>query len=349
MKKTALIIGIAGQDGFYLAKFLLAKSYEVVGMDRNFSGENFEKVKNLSQNYDKEKSKLSLVVGDLTDTISLQNVLRDYKPDEIYNLGVYHTFEEGFCVPEVVGDLYGIGTMRLLESVDKICRKSKVFNLIPLGIFADTKEHLAIDENSLRAPLGPLNVAKNYAYELGKSYRKTHRMYISHGFVPERYSDISGYGGIIEKIAEGLSRVTLGIEKKFEVTVDLDQEYEWGYVGDMVEAMWLSVQQYAGDDYILGVGEVHSVRDFVKIACDFLELNVKWTKEAGQKEVLMDKITQKIIMEVQKSGYKAFDSTGLKSESAKAKRILGWQHKTSFEKLANILIEHNYNRIKRLI
>jgi GDPmannose 4,6-dehydratase len=317
--KRALITGITGQDGSYLAELLLAKGYEVTGLVRRSSSFNTERLEGIYQDPHAANYKLRLVYGDLDDASSLNRVLRTIKPDEIYNLGAQSHVRVSFDVPEYTASTVGIGTLRLLEAVresgqEKTVRFYQASSSEMFGAAAPPQ-----DEHTPFIPRSPYACAKVFAHQLCQNYRDAYGMHISCGILFNHESPRRGIPFVTRKITRTAARIKHGLEKKLYLG-NLDAYRDWGFAGDYVEAMWLMLQQEKGDDYVVATGESHTVRECLEVA--FGELELDWKK----------------YVEIDPRYFRPTEVDHLKGNPSKAMRQLGWKPKVTFKGLMQMMV-----------
>jgi GDPmannose 4,6-dehydratase len=317
--KKALITGVTGQDGSYLAELLLAKGYEVTGLVRRSSSFNTERLDSIYQDPHSSNYKLRLVYGDLDDASSLNRVLREIKPDEIYNLGAQSHVRVSFDVPEYTASTVGIGTLRLLEAIresgqEKSVRFYQASSSEMFGAAAPPQ-----DENTPFIPRSPYACAKVFAHQLCQNYRDAYGMHISCGILFNHESPRRGIPFVTRKITRAAARIRHGLDKKLYLG-NLDSFRDWGFAGDYVEAMWLMLQQERGDDYVIATGESHSIRECLDVA--FGELELDWKK----------------YVEIDPRYFRPTEVDHLKGNPAKAMRKLGWKPKVTFKGLIQMMV-----------
>ena len=318
--KRALITGITGQDGSYLAELLLAKGYEVTGIVRRSSSFNTERLDGIYQDPHAANYQLRLVYGDLDDASSLNRVIRSVKPDEIYNLGAQSHVRVSFDVPEYTASTVGIGTLRLLEAIresgqEKTVRFYQASSSEMFGAAAPPQ-----DENTPFIPRSPYACAKVFAHQLCQNYRDAYGMHISCGILFNHESPRLGIPFVTRKITRTAARIRHGLEKKLYLG-NLDSFRDWGFAGDYVEAMWLMLQQDKGDDYVVATGESHSVRECLDVAFGALDLD--WKK----------------YVEIDPRYFRPTEVDHLKGNPAKATRQLGWKPKVTFKGLIEMMVK----------
>ena len=318
--KRALITGITGQDGSYLAELLLAKGYEVTGIVRRSSSFNTERLDGIYQDPHAANYQLRLVYGDLDDASSLNRVIRSVKPDEIYNLGAQSHVRVSFDVPEYTASTVGIGTLRLLEAVresgqEKTVRFYQASSSEMFGAAAPPQ-----DENTPFIPRSPYACAKVFAHQLCQNYRDAYGMHISCGILFNHESPRRGIPFVTRKITRTAARIRHGLEKKLYLG-NLDSFRDWGFAGDYVEAMWMMLQQDKGDDYVVATGESHSVRECLDVAFGALDLD--WKK----------------YVEIDPRYFRPTEVDHLKGDPGKAMRQLGWKPKVTFKGLIEMMVK----------
>ena len=317
--KRALITGITGQDGSYLAELLLAKGYEVYGVVRRSSSFNTERLDGIYQDPHAPDYRLRLVYGDLDDASALNHVLRTVRPDEIYNLGAQSHVRVSFDVPEYTASTVGIGTLRLLEAVresgqEKAVRFYQASSSEMFGAAAPPQ-----DENTPFIPRSPYACAKVFAHQLCQNYRDAYGMHISCGILFNHESPRRGIPFVTRKITRTAARIKHGLEKKLYLG-NLDAYRDWGFAGDYVEAMWLMLQQEVPDDFVIATGESHSVREVLEVA--FGELELDWKK----------------YVEIDPRYFRPTEVDHLKGNPSKAMRQLGWKPKVTFKGLMQMMV-----------
>ena len=322
---VALITGITGQDGSYLAEFLLEKGYEVHGIVRRSSLINTHRIDHIF-------SKIKLHYGDLTDSTNLIRVIQQVKPDEIYNLGAQSHVKVSFEVPEYTGDVDGLGTLRILEAVRILEMKDKVriYQASSSEMFGKVRE-MPQTEITPFYPRSPYGAAKVYAYWLVKNYREAYGFHASSGILFNHESPRRGETFVTRKIVQGLSRIAKD-EQAVLYLGNLDAKRDWGHAKDYVKAMWLMLQQEESDDYVIATGEQYSVKDFVNKAAPYFGFDLQWIGE-GEDEIAMDKKTKKTIVAVDPKYFRPAEVETLLGSPFKAKNKLGWEPEYLFSEL----------------
>ena len=323
--KTALITGITGQDGSYLAEFLLEKGYEVHGIVRRTSLINTHRIDHIY-------SQLNLHYGDLTDSTNLISVIRKVEPDEIYNLGAQSHVRVSYDVPEYTAQTDGVGTLRVLEAVRLLgmADKVKVYQASTSELFGLVQ---SVPQTELTPfhPRSPYGVAKMYGYWIIKNYRESYDMYACSGILFNHESPRRGETFVTRKITLGLSAISKG-EQECLYLGNLNALRDWGHARDYVEAMWLMLQQDKPEDYVIATGKMYSVRDFIEACAPYFDMDIMWIGE-GLDEVGIDKKTGNVIIKVDPKYFRPAEVEQLLGDATKAKKELGWEPKTSFEQL----------------
>ena len=316
--KKALITGITGQDGSYLAEFLLSKGYEVHGLIRRASTFNTGRIDHLYQDSHQPETRLFLHHGDLSDSSHLTNLVYNIQPDEIYHLGAMSHVMVSFEMPEYTGDITGLGTVRLLEAVRKSGIKTRLYQASSSEMFGASPAPQ--NEQTPFRPRSPYAAAKVYSYWLVNNYREGYGLFVCNGILFNHESPRRGETFVSRKITQAVSRIKLGIQQKLYLG-NLDAKRDWGYAPEYIEAMWLMLQQDRSENYVIATGETHSVREFVMEA--FNLLNLDW----------------KEYVEIDKRYFRPTEVERLLGDASKAKRHLGWQPKVCFKELVRIMVE----------
>ena len=323
--KVALITGITGQDGSYLAELLLETGYEVHGIVRRSSLINTHRIDHIYE-------KIHLHYGDLTDATNLIGVIKKVEPNEIYNLGAQSHVKVSFETPEYTGQVDGLGTLRVLEAVRLLGMQDDV------RIYqASTSELYGLvqavpqTETTPFYPRSPYGVAKLYGYWIVKNYRESYGMHCSSGILFNHESPRRGETFVTRKITQGLSRISVGLQDCLYLG-NLDAKRDWGHAKDFVEAMWLMLQQEEPDDYVIATGQQYSVREFVDKAAPYFGLRLEWQGE-GLNEVAVDKISKRTVVAVDEKYFRPAEVESLLGDPTKAKEKLGWEPTTTFDQL----------------
>jgi len=323
--KVALITGITGQDGSYLAELLLEKGYEVHGIIRRSSLINTHRIDGI---YDR----LSLHYGDLTDSTNLVRVIQKVQPDEIYNLGAQSHVKVSFEIPEYTGQTDALGTLRILEAVRLLGMEDRVriyqaSTSELYGLVQETPQK----ETTPFYPRSPYGVAKLYGYWITKNYREAYGMYACTGILFNHESPRRGETFVTRKITQALSRISVGLQDCLYLG-NLNARRDWGHAKDFVEAMWLMLQQDEPEDFVIATGVQYSVKDFVEEAAPYFGMKIAWEGD-GLNEVGIDKLTKKTIIQVNPKYFRPAEVETLLGDASKAKEKLGWEPKTSFKQL----------------
>lgn len=334
--KKALITGITGQDGSYLAELLLDKGYDVHGIIRRSSSFNTGRIDHIYKY-------LHLYYGDVTDTLSLQNIIQEVKPDEIYNLSAQSHVAVSFELPEYTGQVDALGVLKLLESVKKYSPNTKIYQASTSELFGKVKE-IPQKETTPFHPRSPYGVSKLYAYWICKNYRESYDMFISNGILFNHESSRRGETFVTKKITMGLAN-WLKTSKPIKLG-NLNAKRDWGYAKDYVYGMWLMLQQEKPDDFILATGESHSIREFVEESCKYIGINIEWIDD-GINEKGIEKNSGSVIIEIDPKYFRPSEVDLLLGDPTKAKNILGWEAKTKFKDLIKIMMEHDLKQLKR--
>lgn len=351
--KVALITGITGQDGSYLAEFLIEKGYEVHGLLRRSSSFNTGRIEHLYLDEwvrdMKQKRLVNLHWADMTDSSSLIRVISETQPTEIYNLAAQSHVKVSFDVPEYTADTDAIGVLRLLEAV-RICGladKCRIYQASTSELFGKVVE-VPQRETTPFYPRSPYSVAKLYGFWIMKNYRESYNMFCCNGILFNHESERRGENFVTRKITLAASRIAQGYQNKLYLG-NLDARRDWGYAKDYVECMWLILQQNTPDDFVIATGEMHTVREFCTIAFNNVGISLRWEGE-GVDEKGIDENTGKTVVEVDPKFFRPAEVDQLLGDPTKAKKQLGWNPcKTSFEELVKIMTDHDMNYVKNHI
>lgn len=334
--KKALITGITGQDGSYLAELLLEKGYEVHGMIRRASTFNTERLEHIYQDPHERKARLFLHYGDLSDSSNISRLLMQIRPDEIYHLGAQSHVKVSFDMPEYTGDVTGLGTLRLLDAIRDAGIKTKFYQASSSEMFGLVQE-VPQKETTPFYPRSPYGCAKVYGYWISVNYRESYDMFVCNGILFNHESPRRGKTFVTRKITRGLARVKLGLDDCLYLG-NLEAKRDWGYAKDYVEAMWLMLQQDKPGDYVVATGETHSVREFVEETCKHLGFDLEWQgKDVEEKGV--DKNTGKTIVAIDPRYFRPAEVDLLIGDASKAKKQLKWEPRTAFTELVKIMAE----------
>ena len=346
--KKALITGITGQDGYYLTKLLLKKGYEVHGIKRRTSLINTQRIDEFFNDKNLHDKKFTLYHGDMTDSSSLISILNKVKPNEIYNLAAQSHVQVSFEIPEYTANSDAIGVLRLLEAVRSanLINKTKIYQASTSELYGKVKE-MPQSEKTPFYPRSPYAIAKQYAYWIVVNYREAYNFFACNGILFNHESPLRGETFVTRKITIGLSRIKLGLQKEL-VLGNLNAKRDWGHAEDYAEAMWKMMQLKKPDDFVIATGKQYSVRDFVNISAKNLGMNIKWVGK-GINEKGVDKNTNKIIVKVGKRYFRPTEVDTLLGDARKAKKILKWRPKITFNQMVKEMVERDYNDQKKLI
>jgi GDP-mannose 4,6-dehydratase len=341
--KKALITGVTGQDGSYIAEFLLEKDYEVHGIVRRASTEKKERIDHLEGN-----PNFHLHYGDLTDSLSLVKIISKVEPDEIYNLAAQSHVAVSFEVPEYTADATGTGVIRLLEAI-RICgleKKCRFYQASTSELFGKVQE-IPQSETTPFYPYSPYAAAKQYAYWVVRNYREGYGMFATNGILFNHESERRGETFVTRKITLAAAKIATGVQDKLYLG-NLDALRDWGYAKDYVECMWLMLQHNEPDDFVVATGEQYSVRDFCTRAFKRAGIELRW-EGTGVEEKGIDVSTGKIVVEVSPKFFRPTDVVTLLGNPTKAKEKLGWNpRKTSFDELVNIMVDNDIKLVEKI-
>ncbi len=327
--KRALITGITGQDGSYLAELLLSKGYEVYGLIRRSSNFNTQRIDHLYQDPHEKAIKLRLVYGDLTDGSSLNNLIKTIRPTEIYNLGAQSHVKVSFEVPDYTGDVTGMGATRLLEAIRDSGVKTKYYQASSSEMYGKVLE-TPQSETTPFYPRSPYGAAKVYAYWMTVNYREAYNMFACNGILFNHESPRRGETFVTRKITMALAKIKYGIQDKLYLG-NLEAKRDWGFAGDYVEAMWLMLQQAKPDDYVIATGETYSVKDFLCEAFEYAQLDWK-------KYVVIDK-----------KYFRPTEVELLLGDASKARKQLKWKPKVKFKELVRMMVDADLDNIAKVV
>ena len=341
MKKTAFITGITGQDGSYLAEFLLEKGYEIYGLFRRGSTNTTQRIADLMQEKAKEDEKFHLVYGDMTDSMNLVRLIMEIKPDEIYNLAAQSHVAVSFEEPEYTANADGIGVLRILEAVRiaGLEKTTRIYQASTSELYGKVAE-IPQKETTPFHPRSPYGVAKLYGYWITKHYREAYGMYAVNGILFNHESERRGETFVTRKITLAVGNIVNGKQEKLYLG-NLNAKRDWGYAKDYVECMWLMLQQEKPEDFVIATGETRTVREFVEKAFEVAGINICWTGE-GVNEKGLDAATGKVLVEVSSEFFRPAEVDLLLGDPTKAKTVLGWNpRKTTFEELVRRMVEYD--------
>ena len=346
MNRVALITGITGQDGAYLAEYLLQKGYDVHGVKRRSSMFNTTRIDHLFKDRHDGESKFFLHHGDLTDSTNLIRIIQEVQPDEIYNLAAQSHVQVSFETPEYTANSDALGTLRLLEAIRILGLQEKIrFYQASTSELYGLVQEIPQKETTPFYPRSPYGVAKLYAYWITVNYREAYGMYACNGILFNHESPIRGETFVTRKITRAVARIHLGLQKTLWLG-NLDSQRDWGYAGDYVRAMWRMLQQEKPEDYVIATGEVHSVRQFVEHAFAEVSVNLKW-QGRGVEEIGVDSSTGETLVAIDPRYFRPTEVDFLQGDATKARQKLGWQPKTSFSELVQMMVAEDLQATKK--
>jgi len=343
--KKALITGITGQDGSYLAELLLEKGYEVHGVVRPSSSIRTARIDTLFNDDEIHDKSLFLHHGDLTDTTNISSLIRDIEPDEVYNLAAQSHVRVSFDLPELTAETDALGTLTILEAIRKqgLSNKTKFYQASTSELYGLVQE-TPQSETTPFYPRSPYGVAKLYSFWILKNYREAYDMFACNGILFNHESERRGYNFVTRKITIGLAKIKLGLQDTLHLG-NLDAKRDWGYAPEYVDAMWRMMQHDTPEDFVIATGETHSVREFIEAACAELDIKIGWEGE-GVNEVGIDKKTCKPIITINPKYFRPTEVDLLLGNPAKAKEKLGWEATIKFADLAKRMARHDYELLK---
>ena len=345
IQKKAFITGVTGQDGAYLAEFLIKKGYEVHGLRRRSSSFNTGRIDHLYTDPYYGNTSLYLHHGDMTDSSSLIRILQAIKPDEIYNLAAQSHVHVSFEEPEYTANADALGTLRILEGMRILgLENTKFYQASTSELYGKVVESPQ-NEKTPFIPQSPYAVSKLYSYWMTINYRDSYNIFASNGILFNHESPVRGETFVTRKITRALTRIKLGIQKQL-ILGNIDAKRDWGHAKDYVEAQWLILQQDKPDDFVIATGEDHSVREFIEEVAKCLEIDLVW-EGSGINEKAIDTKTNKAIVIIDKQYYRPSEVNELLGDASKAKKILGWEAKIGFSELVSEMVEHDF-RLARL-
>lgn len=351
MTKKALITGITGQDGSFLAEFLIEKGYEVHGILRRSSSFNTNRIEHLYLDEwvrdMKQERLVNLHYGDMTDSSSLVRIIQQIQPDEIYNLAAQSHVKVSFDVPEYTADTDALGTLRLLEAVRILGleKKTRIYQASTSELFGKVQE-IPQTETTPFYPRSPYGVAKQYGYWITKNYRESYEMFAVNGILFNHESERRGETFVTRKITLAAARIAQGHQEKLYLG-NLSALRDWGYARDYVECMWLMLQHDTPEDFVIATGEAHSVREFATLAFDAVGIPLRWEGEGLQEKGICTQ-TGKVLVEVDPKYFRPAEVEQLLGDPSKAKKVLGWNpRQTSFEELVRLMVQSDMEGVKR--
>lgn len=346
LNKVALITGITGQDGAYLAEFLLKKGYIVHGIKRRSSLLNTARINHLYQDFHEQDVKFFLHYGDMTDATNLIRIIQEVQPDEIYNLAAQSHVQVSFDTPEYTANADALGTLRLLEALRilDMTKKVKFYQASTSELYGEVQE-IPQRETTPFYPRSPYAVAKLYAYWIVVNYREAYQMFACNGILFNHESPIRGETFVTRKITRGVAQQKLGVGNTLYLG-NLDAKRDWGFAGDYVKAMWLMLQQEKPEDYVIATGRTHSVREFVELSFQNIGVNIEW-QGSGIEEKGVDTATGKILVEVDPRYFRPTEVDILLGDATKAKENLNWQPEVTFAQLVTMMVTEDIKLVQR--
>jgi GDPmannose 4,6-dehydratase len=344
--KTALITGITGQDGAYLAEFLLAKGYIVHGVKRRASSFNTDRIDHLYQDPHEKDLRLKLHYGDLTDSTNLIRIIQEVQPDEIYNLAAQSHVAVSFETPEYTANADAVGTLRILEAIRILSmeKKTRFYQASTSEMFGKVQE-VPQRETTPFYPRSPYGVAKVYAYWITVNYREAYGLFACNGILFNHESPMRGETFVSRKITRALTRIRVGLQETLHLG-NLDSRRDWGHARDHVRAQWLMLQQEVAEDFVIATGRQYSVRDFVVAAGSLLDMKIEWRGE-GVDEIGVDTVTGRSIVRVDPRYFRPTEVDALLGDASKARGKLGWTADVSFPELVAEMVESDLDLAKR--
>ncbi len=344
--KKALITGITGQDGAFLAEFLLKKGYEVHGIKRRASSFNTARVDHLYRDPHEEAVRFLMHYGDLTDSTNLIRIIQTVQPDEIYNLAAQSHVKVSFETPEYTANSDALGTLRLLEAMRILGmeRNTRFYQASTSEMYGKVQE-IPQKETTPFYPRSPYGAAKVYAYWITVNYREAYQMFACNGILFNHESQIRGETFVTRKITRAVARIKLGLQEGLYLG-NLDAKRDWGFAGDYVRAMWMVLQQDEPDDYVVATGEAHSVREFVEVAFQEVGIQIAW-EGAGVDEVGKDTATGSVLVRIEPRYFRPTEVEFLLGDPSKAKERLGWTPRVSFGDLIKMMVQEDLKEAER--
>jgi len=342
--KKAFITGITGQDGSYLAEFLLSRGYEVHGMIRRSSSFNTGRINHIYRDPHEKDVRLFLHYGDLNDASSINTLLRTIRPDEIYNLGAQSHVRVSFDVPEYTAEVDGLGAVRLLEGIRETGLETRFYQASSSELFGKVME-TPQRETTPFYPRSPYACAKAYAFYITMNYRESYGLYACNGILFNHESPRRGETFVTRKITRAAAKIRLGLQECLYLG-NLDAKRDWGFAGDYVEAMWLMLQQERPEDYVIATGETHSVRSFAEKVFERLSMPLAWEGK-GVNELGIDAGSGKVVIRIDPKYFRPAEVDLLLGDASRARRQLGWQPMTSFNQLVAMMTDSDLELAKR--
>ena len=343
--KKALITGITGQDGSYLAEILIDKGYEIHGVVRRSSSFNTARIDHLFNNKDLSNV-FFLHHGDITDTSNMNRLLEKIKPDEIYNLAAQSHVKVSFEIPEYTAEVDAMGTLRLIDAIKDTGINTKFYQASTSELYGKVQE-TPQNEKTPFYPRSPYGVAKIYGYWIVVNYREAYNLFACNGILFNHESPRRGETFVSRKITIAASKIKLGLQDKL-LLGNLDARRDWGYAPEYCEGMWRMLQHKTPEDFVLATGETHTVRRFAELSFEHLGMNIEWTgKDENEKGI--DKSSKKVVIEIDPKYYRPTEVELLIGDASKAKKLLQWEAKTKFEDLVSMMVKADYDKLKKTV
>ena len=339
--KKALITGVTGQDGSYLAEFLIKKGYMVYGLVRRSSLFNRSRIEHIDE---ENSDSFKLLYGDLSDSSSLNRILDKFVPDEIYNLGAQSHVGISFEIPEYTSDVNGLGTLRLLDAIREVGIKTKLYQASSSELYGKIIESPQTETTKFH-PRSPYACSKAFAYYITQNYREAYDLFACNGILFNHESPRRSENFVTRKVTLSFAKIKYGLQERL-VLGNLDAKRDWGYAKDYVEAMWMMLQKDKPDDYVIATGKTHSVRELVEVAAKICGYNLEWEGEKLDEKGI-DSKTGKILVTLDKSYLRPAEVATLCGNSSKARDKLNWQPKTTFNELIELMVESDLDDLKR--
>lgn len=344
MSKTALITGITGQDGSYLAELLLEKGYEVHGMIRRSSSFNRSRIEHIYKDPHGKKTRLFLHYGDMSDSSNMNRMLERVNPDEIYNLAAQSHVRVSFEVPEYTADVDATGTLRILDAIKETGINSRFYQASTSELYGKVQE-VPQKETTPFYPRSPYAVAKLYAYWIVINYREAYNLNASNGILFNHESPRRGESFVTRKITLSAAAIKAGLKECLYMG-NIDSKRDWGYAPDYVNAMWLILQQDTPDDYVIATGEMHTVREFIEKTFNLLSMPIKW-EGTGADEIGINKNNGKTVIRIDPKYYRPTEVEQLLGDATRARTKLGWKPEVTFDQLVEIMVKSDMEKTKR--
>ena len=344
MKKKVLIFGVTGQDGSYLAKFLLKKKYIVHGVRRRSSSFNTKRIDDIYVDPLNRNANFFLHYGDLADSLSIFKLIEKILPDEIYNLAAQSHVHVSFEVPEYTSDITALGTLRILDTIKTLKNKKKIkfYQAGSSEMYGETKNKIQ-NEKTIFSPASPYAISKLYSYWITKNYRQSYNLFACNGILFNHESPLRGETFVTKKIVKGLVKIKLNKQKKLYLG-NLYSKRDWGHAHDYVRAMWMMMQHKKADDFVIASGETKTIKDFVNIVCKKLNMQIYWKGEGINEKCFLSG-SNKIIIECNKKYFRPSEVSYLKGDCSKAKKILKWKPLISLNQMIEEMIDYEKQQI----